>query len=174
MPWEIDPHHTLVEFSVTHLTINIVKGRFKDTHGTIHLDPQHPENSWVKAHIQTASIDTGVAQRDAHLRSADFFEVITYPTITFESTNVQPTGTNSSIVTGNLTLHGVTNTIELQTEFTGSVRDPLTESLRIGLTARGVLDRRMFQMRFHRLVGDGIPLVGNTVHLELRIEALHV
>ncbi|GHO41975.1 YceI family protein [Ktedonospora formicarum] len=174
MPWEIDPHHTLVEFSVTHLTINIVKGRFKDVHGTIHLDTQHPENSWVKARIQAASIDTGVTQRDAHLRSADFFEVVKYPTITFESTSVRPIGPKSSIVTGNLTLHGITGTIELQTEFTGSVRDPLTESIRIGLTARGILDRRAFQMRFNQLVGDGLPLVGNRVHIELRIEALHV
>src|SRR5882724_9775805 len=135
MFWEIDPFHSLVEFSVWHLMINIVKGRFKEVHGTIQLDPKRPEESRVKAQVSAASIDTGIAPRDGHLRSADFFEVAKYPMITFESTGIQQVGAKSAIVTGNLTLHGVTQSIQFQAELTGYTRDPETDGGRIGLSA---------------------------------------
>lgn len=173
MPWEIDPFHTLVEFSVVHLMINIVKGRFKEVHGSIHLDVQYPENSWVRARVKVASIDTGVAPRDGHLRSADFFDVVKYPLITFESTAVQQTGETTSLVTGNLTLHGVTQQVSFQAKFTGYTRDPETGGWRIGLTAIGSVDRRTFGMRFNRMV-EGIALVGNEARIELNIEAVQM
>jgi polyisoprenoid-binding protein YceI len=173
MPWEIDPFHTLVEFSVVHLMINIVKGRFKEVHGSIYLDTQHPENSWVKAQVNTASIDTGVAPRDGHLRSADFFDAVKYPLITFESTSVQQTGEKSSVVTGNLSLHGVTRPVSFQTKFTGYVRDPETNGWRIGLSATSTIDRRMFDMHFNRLI-EGVALVGNEARIELHIEAVQM
>lgn len=173
MSWEIDPFHTLVEFSVVHLMINIVKGRFREVHGSIFLDTQHPENSWVKAQVNTASIDTGVAPRDGHLRSADFFDVVKYPLITFESTSVQQTGEMTSIVTGNLCLHGVTRPVSFQAKFTGYVRDPETGGWRIGLSATTTIDRRMFDMHFSRLV-EGVALVGNEARVELHIEAVQM
>lgn len=173
MPWEIDPFHTLVEFSVVHLMINIVKGRFKEVRGSIHLDVQHPEKSWVKAQVNAASIDTGVAARDGHLRSADFFEVAKYPAITFESTAVQQTGEKSSLVTGDLTLHGITCSISFHTKFTGYTRDPETGGWRMGLTATGTLDRRMFHMRFNRLA-EGIAIVGHETLVELHMEAIQM
>ncbi|HEY1350445.1 MAG TPA: YceI family protein [Ktedonobacteraceae bacterium] len=170
MPWEIDPFHTLVEFSVVHLMINVVKGRFKEVHGSIHLDIQQPENSWVKAQVTTASIDTGVAARDGHLRSADFFEAVKYPLISFESTSVQQTGEKTSIVTGNLCLHGVTRPISFQAKFTGHTRDPQTGGWRIGLAATGTIDRRLFDMHFNRLI-EGVAMVGHEAHIEMHIEA---
>ncbi|HXR65159.1 MAG TPA: YceI family protein [Ktedonobacteraceae bacterium] len=173
MPWEIDPFHTLVEFSVVHLKINIVKGRFKEVHGSLHLDIQQPENSWVKAQVNTASIDTGVAARDGHLRSADFFEAVKYPTITFESAAIEQTGEATSMVTGNLTLHGVTRAVTFQAKFTGYTRDADTKSWRIGLTATGVIDRRMFDMNFNRLA-EGTALVGNEARIKLYIEAVQM
>jgi polyisoprenoid-binding protein YceI len=173
MPWEIDPFHTLVEFSVVHLAINLVKGRFKEVHGSIHLDIQQPERSWVRAQVNTASIDTGVAPRDGHLRSADFFEAVKYPTITFESTSVKQTSEKSSIVTGNLTLHGVTREVSFQTRFTGYTRDEETKGWRIGLSATGVVDRRTFNMHFSRLV-ENVLLVGNEARIELHIEAIQM
>ncbi len=173
MPWEIDPFHTLVEFSVVHLMINIVKGRFKEVRGSIYLDTQHPENSWVKAQVNTASIDTGVAPRDGHLRSADFFDAVKYPLITFESTSVQQTGEKSSVVTGNLSLHGVTRPVSFQTKFTGYVRDPETNGWRIGLSATSTIDRRMFDMHFNRLI-EGVAMVGNEARIELHIEAVQM
>jgi len=173
MPWEIDPFHTLVEFSVVHLMINLVKGRFREVHGSIHLDIQQPENSWVKAQVNTASIDTGVAPRDGHLRSADFFDVVKHPIISFESTSVQQTGEKSSIVIGNLCLHGVTRPVSFQTRFTGYIRDPETGGWRIGLSAMGTVDRRMFDMHFSRLI-EGVALVGNEARIELHIEAVQM
>lgn len=173
MPWEIDPFHTLVEFSVIHLMINVVKGRFKEVHGSLHLDIQRPENSWVRAQVNTASIDTGVAPRDGHLRSADFFDAVKYPIISFESTSVQQTGEKSSLVTGNLCLHGVTRQVGFQAKFTGYTRDPETGGWRIGLSAAATVDRRMFDMHFNRLI-EGVAMVGNEARIELHIEALQM
>lgn len=104
MVWIIDPLHTLVEFSVVHLKINLVKGRFYEVRGSLHLDFQYPERSWVKAQINAASLSIGVATRDQHLRSADFFDTTRYPFINFESTHVQQTEAAKGLVTGNLTL----------------------------------------------------------------------
>lgn len=171
MPWEIDPFHTLVEFSVVHLKINVVKGRFKEAHGSIHLDVQNPEQSWVKAQVNAATIDTGVLPRDGHLRSADFFEVAKYPLITFESTAIKQSGERNAIVTGNLTLHGVTAPVSFECTFTGYTRDPEVGGWRIGIFARGSLDRRTFHMRFNRLI-EGVALVGYETRLELHIEAV--
>jgi polyisoprenoid-binding protein YceI len=174
MPWEIDPFHTLVEFSVWHLMINIVKGRFKEVRGTIHLDPKRPEEASVRAEVNTASIDTGVSTRDGHLRSSDFFEVVKYPTILFESSSVQQTGAKSAVVTGNLTLHGVARSIQFQAELTGYTRDPETGGWRIGLSASTVLDRRTFNMHFQQLVDKSITLIGNEVRITLHIEAIQM
>lgn len=173
MAWEIDPFHTLVEFSVVHLKINIVKGRFKEVRGSLHLDIQHPENSWVKAQVNTASIDTGVSARDGHLRSADFFEAVKYPTILFESTSVEQTGETTGIVTGNLTLHGVTRAVTFQAKFTGYTRDAETRGWRVGLTATTVVDRRNFDMYFNNRV-EGVAMVGNEARIKLYIEALQM
>lgn len=173
MPWEIDPFHTLVEFSVVHLKINIVKGRFKEVHGSLHLDVQQPENSWVKAQVNTASIDTGVPARDGHLRSADFFEAAKYPTISFESAAVEQTGETTGAVVGNLTLHGVTRAVTFQAKFTGYTRDMETQSWRIGITATGMIDRRMFDMNFNRLA-EGVALVGNEARIKMYIEAVQM
>lgn len=172
MPWEIDPSHTLVEFSVQHLMINVVKGRFTDVWGTIHLDTRQPENSWVKAAVATASIYTGTPQRDDHLRSSDFFDAERYSTITFESTRVRRTDAKSCVVIGNLTIHGITRTVSFQVDFTGYARDPLTNQWRVGMTAIGQVDRRMFDMHFNQILEAGISLVGHETHIELRIEAV--
>lgn len=174
MVWEIDPFHSLVEFSVWHLSINIVKGRFKDVRGSLHLDTHQPEASWVKAQVAVDSIDTGLEQRDRHLRSADFFEVARYPTIAFESTEIQHTGNNSGIVTGNLTIHGVTQAVQLQTAFTGSTRDPDTGGWRVGLSAMCVFDRRSFNINFQRPAAGGIIFIGNETRINIHIEATQV
>lgn len=173
MPWEIDPFHTLVEFSVVHLKINLVKGRFKEVRGSLHLDIQQPGNSWVKAYVNAASIDTGVPARDGHLRSADFFASAKYPTISFESTAVRPTGETTSMVTGNLTLHGITHPVTFQTKFTGYTRDLETKGWRVGLAAMGIIDRRTFEMNFNRVV-EGVAMVGHEARIELYIEAIQM
>ncbi|GAC1365588.1 MAG: YceI family protein [Ktedonobacteraceae bacterium] len=173
MAWEIDPTHSLVEFSVAHLMISIVKGRFSDLKGTLHLDPKQPENSWVRAEIPTATIQTGVAQRDAHLRSADFFSVAKYPTITFVSTHVKLVDQSHSIMTGDLMLLGVTRSVPFQVEYRGMNRDPLTDAWRIGMFATAMIDRRDFGMTFDQYSG-GVFLVGYKVHIEVNTEAVLV
>lgn len=171
MAWEIDPFHTLIEFSVVHLNINIVKGRFKEVHGTLHLDIQQPQNSWIKAQVNAASIDTGLPARDGHLRSADFFDTTKYPMMEFESVTIEPTGEITSKVTGNLTLHGVTRMVTFQAKYMGHIRDAETQGWRVGLYATTVIDRRHFAMSFNKQV-DGVMSVGNEARLELFLEAL--
>jgi polyisoprenoid-binding protein YceI len=174
MAWDIDPFHTLVEFSVRHLTIMTVKGRFPDVHGTIHLDPQYPEHCRVKAQIETASIHTGSSQRDAHLRSADFFEVAKYPTITFESTLIKPMGQNRSILNGDLSLHGVTKPVSMSVMYTGHTRDPFTNAWRVGLCGATMIDRREFCMKYNERNGVGALIVGYEVRIDINIEAVQM
>jgi polyisoprenoid-binding protein YceI len=169
MAWVIDPFHTLVEFSVVHLTINIVKGRFKEVRGSIYLDHRRPEKSWVKTQVSTASIDSGIIARDNELRSAKFFDAATYPTITFASTVVQQTGPKSGIVIGDLTIRGITRPVSFQTEFNGSARDPETGNQRIGFFATAIIDRRAFNMMF-----PPQDFIGNEVRIELHIEAIEM
>jgi polyisoprenoid-binding protein YceI len=171
MAWEIDPFHTLVEFSVIHLMISTVKGRFTDVHGSIHLDPKRPENSWVKAHIKADSITTDASQRDTHLRSADFFEASRYPIINFESTQVQLVDHSRCVLTGELTLHGVTRTVPFHVTYTGQNRDMFTNAWRVGMYAMTVIDRRDFNMHFDQSK-MGISLVGHKVRIEVNVEAV--
>lgn len=172
MYWDIDPYNTLVEFSVKHLMINVVKGRFNEVQGSIYLDTQQPENSWVKASVNTASLSTGIEQRDIHLRSADFFDVEQYPTITFESTRVRRTTSKSCVITGNLALRGITHTVSFQTDFNGYARDPFSDGWRLGLLSVATIDRRMFGMHFNQVLDMGISLVGYDTRIELCIEAV--
>jgi polyisoprenoid-binding protein YceI len=174
MTWIIDPLHTLVEFSVVHLKINLVKGRFYEVRGSLHLDFQRPEHCWVKAQVQTASLSTGVAARDSHLRSTDFFNVERYPSIDFESISIQPTGARKGIVIGDLTLHGITQPVRFQATYGGCVRDLESECWRVGLSARGTIDRSQFHMHYNQFSKGDIAIVGDKVQIELHVEALQL
>jgi polyisoprenoid-binding protein YceI len=173
MSWEIDPYNSLIEFSARHLMIATIKGRFNDVHGTIELHSQYPERSSVTAQIQTDSLNTGMAQRDAHLRSSDFFEVTKYPLISFKSTRIKVVGQNRAIIEGDLSLHGVTKSISLQTTYTGANPDPFTDAWRIAMHAVTVFDRRNFGMTFKQDY-KGITVIGYETRIELHIEALQV
>lgn len=170
MAWEIDPFHTSVEFSVKHLMISTVKGRFRTVRGTLHLDPKQPANSSVQAQVEAASIDTGVAQRDAHLRSADFFEVAKYPNITLVSRQIRLVSQNRCVLTGDLTLHGVTKPVQFHVEFTGRARDIFTDAWRVGMYAVTMIDRRDFGMDFNQMK-TGIAFVGYEVRIDINLEA---
>jgi polyisoprenoid-binding protein YceI len=173
MAWEIDRFHSLVEFSVQHLKVATVRGRFTEVQGTIELDPQNPERSWVKAQIITNSIHTGAPQRDVHLRTADFFEIAKYPTIGFESTQVKHIDKNRFIVGGNLSLHGIKRPVQLRAIYTGISQDMLTEAWRVGLRANTVIDRRNFGMTFNQNKA-GVILVGYEIYIDIIIEAVMV
>jgi polyisoprenoid-binding protein YceI len=171
MAWDIDRFHSLIEFSVQHLKVATVKGRFTEMQGTIELDPQYPERSSVKAQIMTNSIHTGAPQRDVHLRTADFFEIVRYPTMEFESTQVKHIEKNRFIVEGKLTLHGVTRPVQLRAIYTGLSQDMLTEAWRVGLRANTVIDRRQFGMTFNQNRA-GLILIGYEIYIDIIIEAV--
>jgi len=130
MSWEIDASHSQATFSVKHMMVSTVRGHFNVLSGHLHIDEQNPQNSWVEAQVDAASIDTRDERRDGHLRSADFFDVQTYPTITFKSTRVEHISGNEYNVTGDLAMHGVTRPVTLKAEYFGQGKNPW------GLTVR--------------------------------------
>ncbi|GCE26424.1 hypothetical protein KDA_19080 [Dictyobacter alpinus] len=172
MSWEIDRFHSVAEFAVQHLGIATVRGKFTDVSGTIEMDPHDPERSSVRAQIAVNSIDTSAPQRDAHLRTADFFEVVKYPTITFNSTQIRHVDTNRFIIAGDLSLHGVTRQVQLRTIYNGAAQDHLTNAWRFGLRAITKIDRRDYGMTYKVTNNAGMALAGTEIQIELGVEAI--
>ena len=165
----IDRSHSEVAFQVRHL-LSKVRGRFSDYSGTIQFDPSSPEHSRVEVTIQAASIDTAEPQRDAHLRSADFFEVDTYPTLTFTSTAITPRGGDRYDVDGDLTIHGVTRQVTLPASFLGAAKDPWGNE-KFVFEAEVTLNRKDFGLHWNAALETGGFLVGDEVKVELSIQA---
>jgi len=166
----VDKMHSEATFQVRHL-VSRVSGKFDDFAGTIVADEANPSLSSVEFTIKTPSIDTGVADRDKHLKSADFFEVDKYPEITFKSTSVKTTSRkNVYDVTGNLTMHGVTKTITLTVEFLGSVKDP-RGNVRAGFSTHTVLNRKDYGIVWNRMLDNGSTLLSDDVDVTVNIEA---
>ena len=168
--WTIDPSHSSVEFSVKHMMFATVKGRFSDVQGTISLDEDSHATSAVDVEIAAASVDTRDEKRDAHLRSADFFDAETYPTITFKSTKVEPKGANRAAVTGDLTIRGVTREVVLDTEETGRGQSPFGQDV-IGFTATTTINRKDYGLNWNAALESGGVLVGDEVRITLDVEA---
>jgi polyisoprenoid-binding protein YceI len=169
--WEIDPAHSSIEFSVKHMGIANVKGRFTDFQGTIEVG----EDAWsakARGTVKVASIDTGDEKRDEHLRSADFFDVDKFPQMTFESTRVEPIDDDSTRVFGNLTMHGVTREIKLELIFQGTDTDPWGNE-RAGAEIVSCLLRNDFDMQFNQALGSGNMLVGDKVSITIDLSAIH-
>ncbi len=167
--WSIDPAHSNVEFSVRHLMIATVRGRFADVAGTVKLDEASPAKSSVDVRIQAASIDTRAEQRDNHLRSPDFFDVARYPTITFTSRTVEPKGDDQLKVTGDLTMHGVTKPVTLSATKEGSARDPWGND-RVAFSATAKLDRKEFGLTWNQALETGGVMVGDEIKITLDVE----
>lgn len=172
--WELDPAHTTVEFSVKHMMMTTVRGRFSGVAGFIEVDEQHPERSRVEVTIDASTIDTGVADRDAHLRSADFLDVEKHPAITFRSTRVDGVAFEEGArftVVGELTIRGETNEVDLETTFQGRGRDPWGGE-RAGFGASTRIDRRDWGLRWNQALEAGGILVGNEVRIEIDAQAV--
>jgi polyisoprenoid-binding protein YceI len=167
--WTIDPVHSEVGFSVRHMMVSKVRGRFTTFSGQI-VTGADPASSSVTAEIDLSSIVTGNEQRDAHIRSADFFEVETYPTMTYRSTGVRVEG-GEYILDGDLTLKGVTKRVPLTLELNGFGPDPYGGT-RAGFTATGEINRRDFGVNFHATLETGGAVVADKVALHLEIEAV--
>jgi polyisoprenoid-binding protein YceI len=167
---QIDRVHSNVGFRVRHIN-TMVPGRFKEFEGTIEFDEQNKTASKVTATIQAASVDTNVENRDKDLRSANFFDVEKYPTITFASTGVSDVQANKAKVKGQLTIHGVTKDVVLDTEFLGKAKDPWG-NVRYGFQATTKINRKDFGMTWSRALETGGVLVGDDVEITLDVEAM--
>jgi polyisoprenoid-binding protein YceI len=169
--WQIDPAHTLLEFSARHMMFATVKGRFTGLKGTIWLNEANPVESGVEVDIDAASIQTGVEQRDQHLRSPDFLEVEKFPQITFKSTKVEPEGHDKAKVSGDLTIHGVPRPVTLEVEITGRGKNPRGNEV-IGFDARTTINRKDFGLGWNVALEAGGVLVGDNLKVELSAEAV--
>ena len=168
--WAIDPAHSVVELAVKHMMFSTVKGRFANVAGTIVLDEADLSASSVTAEIDAASIDTREAQRDAHLRSADFLDVERFPTITFHSTGVVPRGRNRFVLVGDLAIHGVTQEVSLEAELVGRGTDPWGGQ-RAGFAATTSINRKEFGLTWNQALEAGGVLVSDQVKISLEIQA---
>jgi polyisoprenoid-binding protein YceI len=171
--WELDPAHSAVEFSVKHMMMTTVRGRFKDVKATLTGDRDHPEVAGVEVHIDVGSVDTGVADRDAHLRSPDFFDVEHAPTITFRSKRFDGTppkqdGDGFRLV-GDLTIRDTTMEVVLDCEYEGRGIDPWGK-IRAGFTFRTELNRQEWGLRWNKALETGGVLVANKVRVEGEVQ----
>jgi len=168
--WKLDPAHSAAEFKVKHMMISNVKGRFTGLNGTLLEDPADPARSSVVASIDVSSISTHDEQRDAHLKSADFFDAEKYPTMTFKSTRVERKSDGEHRVTGDLTLHGVTKPVTFEVEGASApAKDPWGNT-RIGLSATGKINRKDFGLNWNSALETGGILVGEDVHITLDVQ----
>jgi polyisoprenoid-binding protein YceI len=167
--WIVDPVHSTIGFSVRHAGIANVRGVFREFEGTVRIGA---DGSWSGGGtVALASVDTGAPDRDAHLRSADFFDVEHHPELRFEATRIDVDGEDVT-VEGTLSLHGVTGLIVLRGELTGPGIDDAGNT-RFGLSLAGQLSRADYGMRFNQLLGGGNVLVGDRVKLALEVSAIH-
>ncbi|MBX6773334.1 MAG: polyisoprenoid-binding protein [Chloroflexi bacterium] len=169
--YTIDPAHTMVEFTVRHMMVTTVKGRFTRVSGEIWFDEADPTRSSVTASVEVASIDTGDPNRDTHLRSADFFEAEKYPTITFTSRRIEKTGPDTYRVIGDLTMHGVTREVVFDATYFGQAKDPWGGT-RIGLSATTTINRRDFNLNWNVALEAGGVLVSDQVRINLDVQAV--
>ncbi len=167
--WSIDPDHSNIGFKVKHLMVSNVKGEFTTYTGTVEMDEKDITKSKIDVTIETASIDTGVAKRDNHLRSADFFDSAKYPTMRFVSKDIKKAGTNLSVV-GDLSLHGITREVVLEVEGpTEAVKDPWG-NIRRGASATSKINRKDFGLTWNAAIETGGVVVGDEVTINLDIE----
>jgi polyisoprenoid-binding protein YceI len=167
--WKIDPAHTNVEFSVRHLMITTVRGRFADVSGSVTSDDTDPAKGSVDITIATASIDTREAQRDAHLRSADFFDVETFPTMTFRSTRIEDAVGDRFTLVGDLTIRGVTREVAFSVTSEGTAKDPWGGH-RSGFSATTKIKRSDFGLTWNQLLEAGGVAVGDEVKITIDAE----
>lgn len=167
--YTVDKQHTEAGFQVRHI-LTKVHGTFRDVNGTIAWDKANPERSMVEFRLQTASIDTGVEQRDAHLRSQDFFWAEKYPEIAFVSTKIVQKAKDQFDVTGNLTIRGVTKPITLPVTYLGEAKDPMGNT-KAGFETGITISRQDFGLVWNKALETGGVLVGDEVQISVNLEA---
>lgn len=169
--WNIDTTHSTISFTVRHMVFAKVRGRFDDWRGALAFDPENLSASSVEVEIDAASIDTGVADRDNHLRSADFFDAEKHPKLYFKSTSVEAAGGDRFRVHGELSIHGVTREVVLDSEYNGQGKDPWGNQ-RAAFSATTSVDRRDFGLKWNQALEAGGVLVGEKVEISLEVQAV--
>ncbi|MFN3597675.1 MAG: YceI family protein [Rubricoccaceae bacterium] len=169
--YALDAAHTSVAFRIRHMGVAYVPGRFTDFDGQVTFDPENLAATQVRATVQVASVNTAVAMRDDHLRSADFFEAETYPEMTFTSTGATPTGPNTFRLSGDLTIKGTTRPVTFEATAAGPIADPRAGS-RVGFHATTTIDRRDFGITWGQTMPSGVPSVGHQVQIILDVEGV--
>jgi polyisoprenoid-binding protein YceI len=177
--WFFEPGHTAAEFSVRHMMVTFVRGHFKNVHGTLVFDPANPSVASAEVTIDAAGIWTGEADRDAHLKSADFLDVEHHPKITFKGNQVEITGASDAVLTGELTIRGVTCTVPLRVEYLGQWQTPWWEDgvdkgpkTRAGFVGTTYINRHDFGVSWNASLDRGGVVVGNTVEITIDAEAI--
>lgn len=168
--WDFDLSHSSVNFHVRHLMVSKVHGRFSQWNGTLELDEQDLTNSRLDVAIDAASVDTKEPKRDEHLRSADFFDVATYPQLTFKSTRIEKHGSDYK-VTGDLTIRGITKSVALLVEGGDQVKDPWG-GIRTGFSAKTTVNRKDFGLTWNVALETGGFVVSDKIEITLEIEAV--
>ena len=168
--YALDTTHSRLGFSARHAMVTTVRGQFKEFSGSAHIDTATPGASSVNLRIQVASVDTGVADRDGHLVSADFFDVATFPELTFVSTSVERDG-DSWEITGDLTIKDVTRPVTIEFEQTGSARDPFG-NLRVGFEGGTTINRKDWGLTWNAALETGGVLVSEKIKLDFDISAI--
>ncbi len=168
--WNLDKDHTTLGFEVVHMVVSKTKGKFTEYSGTIEMNAEEQEFKTIEAVIQTASVTTDHQKRDDHLRSADFFDSKTFPTMTYKMKSYTKSGDRYTAV-GDFTLLGVTKELTLVGTFNGMAQDPWG-NVRAGFTAEGTLNRKDYGMKFSKLLDNGGLMVGDEVTLKLEIEVI--
>ena len=170
MFWYIDPSHSHVGFSVKHMMVSTVRGRLGRVTGRLDLDEKSPEKADFEITVETAGVDTGDAKRDAHLRSADFFDAETHPAITFKSNAVFPKGDGRYAASGELTIRGTTRPVSFDIELLGVVTDA-QGGRHLGATATATIDRTAFGLTWNMPIPSGV-LVSEQVKIEVDVQAV--
>ena len=168
--WTIDPTHTRLGFVARHAMVTKVRGAFTDFEGSLTLDGANPSASSISLTAQLASVDTGTADRDAHLRSADFFDVENNPTMTFTSTSVKQSDDDEFVLVGDLTIKGVTRSVEVEVELDGIVTDPFGNT-RAGFEGEAEISRKDFGLTWNVPLDAGGVLVSDKIKIQLDVSA---
>jgi polyisoprenoid-binding protein YceI len=169
--WAVDPTHSSIDFSIRHMMIAKVKGAFKQFEASIEADPEDLTTADISFSVDAASIDTRNDDRDAHLRSADFFDVENHPKLTFKATKIERTGDGEYDVTGDLTIRGVTRSETFKATFEGAGKDPWGNH-KAGFSAEGTIKRSDYGLTWNAALETGGVLVGDDVKIHIEIEAV--
>ena len=169
--WNIDATHSGIHFSIRHMVVSKVRGRFAKYSASINLDESDLTRSDVVVMIDAASLDTGVPDRDTHLRAPDFFDVERFPALRFRSRRIEKVADARYRVTGDLTIRDVTREVPLDVEYGGQAKDPRGDE-RAGFVARASIDRKDFGLQWNQVLEAGGAIVGDRVDIEIDIEAV--